>query len=220
MPAKKGTNHFDKYQQEKQDGRGVLIAEFLDYLRTSRVKHEYVTDLADMVAKHIEIQQGKPCNKATLLRNPKYKAPLLSFMAETKSAGTKGLKVKKIEDPEVQAMVLTAQVDSSNLKRDNDRLRAYVTHLEDLVAEASGKLPLLPSVSPDEAKLKLEQAQILYAKACQSLQLVIRHLNSIVSVDVSSRRIIDMTRTRGNIIVDSDIADSFFDWLEANKGIG
>jgi hypothetical protein len=68
--------------------------------------------------------------------------------------------------------------------------------------------------------LELEQAQIRFARVCQSLQLVIRHLNSVVSVDMSARRIIDMTRTRGNVIVDSDIAAGFFEWLDVNSGIG
>lgn len=220
MPAKKGTNRFEKFQTLKQEGRKVLILEFLKYLKTSRVRHQYVTELAEMVAKHITEREGKPCNKATLLRNPQYKSMLLSYMAENLAAGTRNLKAKSIDDPKTQALVMTVQLEVSNLKRDNERLRSYVTHLEANVVKTDNQISTMAHSAPNDHKMELEQAQIRFAHACQALQLVIRHLDPVVSVDVSAKKIIDMTKSRNNVIVDSEIAVDFFEWLEANKDIG
>ena len=220
MPAKKGTNRFEAFQILKQEGREVLISEFLAYLKTSRVRHQYVTELAEMVAKHITEREGKPCNRATLLRNPRYKSMLLSFMAENLSAGTRNFKAKSIDDPKTQALVMTVQLEASNLKRDNERLRTYVAYLESHVAKTDNQIGTITNLAPNDYKLELEQVQIRFALACQALQLVIQHLNSVVSVDVSSKLIIDMTKSRNNVIVDSEIAAGFFEWLDANRGIG
>lgn len=220
MPAKKGTNRFEEFQLEKQANRELLIHDFLSYLKTSRTRHPNVTALAEFVAKHISMNEGKPCNRATLLRNPRYKSILLSHMADNLAAGTKKLAIKDISDPKSQALTLTLQVEASNLKRDNERLRAYVAQLESTVARADKQVTALAASTPDALQRGLDQAQIRYARACQSLQLVLKHLNSVVSVDMNSRQIVDLTKRVNNVIVNSDIASGFFDWLDANRGIG
>jgi len=220
MPAKKGTNRFEAFQNEKQASRELLINEFLSYLKTSRTRHPHVTGLAEFVAKHISMKEGRPCNRATLLRNPRYKSMLLSYMADNLAAGTKNLAIRDISDPKSQALSLTLQVDASNLKRDNERLRAYVAQLESTVAVTDERVTTLAASTPDALQQELEQAQIRYARACQSLQLVIKHLNSVVSVDLNARQIIDLSKRVNNVIVNSDIASGFFDWLDANRGIG
>ncbi|MDC0447314.1 hypothetical protein OAL99_05440 [Gammaproteobacteria bacterium] len=220
MPAKKGTNRFEAFQNEKQASRELLIRDFLSYLKTSRTRHLHVTALSEFVAKHISMREGKPCNRATLLRNPRYKSMLLSHMADNFVAGTKRIAVKDIADPKAQALTLTLQVETSNLKRDNDRLRLYVAQLESAVACTDKQVLALTASTPDALQKELDQAQIRYARACQSLQLVIKHLNSVVSVDMNSRQIVDLTKRVNNVIVNSDIASGFFDWLDANRGIG
>lgn len=220
MSAKKGVNRFEAYQTLKQQSRVTLISEFLTYLKTSRVRHQYVTDLAEMVAKHITEREGKPCNRATILRNPRYKAMLLSYMAENLAAGTKNLKVKDITDPKTQALMLTTQVDVSNLKNENERLRAYIAHLESQEIKPSGMISAPQNVPSDYSQFEFEKEQIRFARVCQSLQRLIRYLNSVVSVDMNSRQIVDMSKSRNNVIVDSETAAGFFEWLEANKGIG
>lgn len=224
MSAKKGTNRFAEFQTLKQASRERLIAEFLAYLKTSRVRHQYVTELAEMVANHISKKEEKPCNKSTFLRNPRYKSMLLSFMAENLAAGTKNLKTKNIDDPKAQALMMTVQLESSNFRRDNERLRSYVMQLEAQVEKTDNKSAALPNNKPTSAitdlQFKLEQERIRFARVCQALQLVIRHLDSLVSVDMSARHIIDMTKSRNNVIVNSEIASGFFEWLDANQGIG
>jgi hypothetical protein len=220
MPAKKGTNRFEVYQNQKQASRELLIRDFLVYLKSSRTRHPHVTALADFVAKHIAIKEGKPCNRATLLRNPRYKSMLLSHMADSLASGSKKLVLKDITDPKAQALALTFQLDASNLKRDNDRLSAYVAQLEGAISDSGKRVPVLESNMADSYQEKLYESQIQFALACQALQMVIRHLNSVVSIDMNSRQIIDLTKRVNNVIVNAEMAAGFFDWLDANRGIG
>lgn len=220
MPAKPGTNRFEAFQVLKQQGRAALIAEFLAYLKTSRIRCRNVTELAEMVALHIAETQGKPCNKATLLRNPRYKSLLLTYMAQNLEPGTRGLSVKCINDPKTHALVMSMQVESSNLKRDNDRLRSYVAHLEERFSKDDSLTKAAKNDSRCDVQPKIDEAQLRFARVCQTLQLVIRNLDSLISVDVRARQIVDMTRSRNNVIADSEISSDFFEWLEANRGIG
>jgi hypothetical protein len=220
MPAKKGINRFEAFQNEKQARRELLINDFLSYLKTSRTRHPHVTALAEFVAKHISIKEGKPCNRATLLRNPRYKSMLLSHMSDNLAAGTKKLSIRDITDPKSQSLTLTFQLEASNLKRDNERLRAYVSQLESTVSLTENKVTLVTVNTSDSLRRELEQAQIQYARACQSLQIVIKHLNTVISIDMNARQIIDLTKRVNNVIVNSDIASGFFEWLDANRGIG
>lgn len=220
MPAKKGTNRFENFQTLKQEGREALISEFLGYLKSSRVRHQYVTELAEMVAKHITEREKKPCNRATLLRNPRYKCMLLSYMAENLGAGTKNLKINSLEDPKTQLLVMTAQGEASNLKRENERLRSYISQLEVHIAKTDIQIASTPSDVTNSSKIENERIQIRFTRACQSLQILIRYLDSVVSVDMTAKQIIDRSKLRNNVIVDSEIASGFFTWLEANEGIG
>lgn len=220
MGTPKGINTFESFQLEKQVKRQALVAEYLRFLQTSRVQLRYVTDLAEMVAKHITQNEGKPCNRATLLRNPRYKSMLLSYMASNLEGGTKHAKSRDISDPKVQAMVMTAQVESGNLKRENERLRAYVAQLEAQLPDSSEPATVSPNKALDDPRAELYQVQLRFARICMALHDVIRHLEPALSLDMASKRILDMSRIRNNVVVDSDVASSFFDWLEANRGIG
>lgn len=71
----------EEYVHARQERRERLIVQYLRQLQSSREGFEDVTGLADMVSKHISYQEQHLCNKATLLRNSRYKALLLAFIA-------------------------------------------------------------------------------------------------------------------------------------------
>lgn len=219
MVAKKNVNTFERYQLKKQEKRETLISEFLTYLKTSRVQTRFVTDLADLVSNHISESEGRPCNKATMLRNPRYKSMLLNFMTNSMAKGTKHLSVNDIKDSKAQALIVTAKVESGNLKRDNERLRNYVSQLESLISETHEINKVSRNIEGNSSSSDSETLHIKYVRVCQALHEVILHMKPALSVDVKGKRILDMSKLRNNVIVDSDIAFGYFDWLQANDGI-
>lgn len=217
----KGRNTFEGYQQAKQERRERLIVQYLEQLRSSRVKFQHVTGLADMVATHIAHQEQHPCNKATLLRNKRYKALLLTFMAAHLGPGTKSLRLKDVSDDKSKALVMTAQLESSNLQREVERLKAYIGYLEKTLCGKS--LSSSPAHSSEDVKKVIrsrDEAQFMYTRTCQALLAVLSHLRQTLSTDPERQQIIDLSRLRNNVIVDAGTAGPFFEWLAANRDLG
>lgn len=213
----KGKNTFEGYQQAKQERREQLVVEYLEQLKTSRVKFQHVTGLAEMVATHLTHQEKKPCNRATLLRNKRYKALLLTFMAAHLGGGTKNLKLKEVADEKAKSLVVTAELEASNLKREVERLRVYIAHLE---KQQAGQPALAADPpEPDAMRQELHEAQLKLTRTCQALFAILRHFERTVSVDMDREQVLDMSRLRNNVIVDSALAAPFVEWLRQNKDI-
>jgi hypothetical protein len=217
----KGRNTFEGYQQAKQEVREKLIVQYLEQLATSRVKFKHVTGLAEMLAIHLTQSEQRPCNKATLLRNNRYKALLLTFMAAHLGAGTKSLKFKDLSDDKSKSLVVAAQLEAANSRREVERLKRYIAHLEDKnntrqIADTNER----SDTEMDTLQNSLRQLQLKHTRTCQALFSLINHFARTVSADVEQQRILDLSRLRNNVIVDSTMAEPFFEWLAANKGIG
>jgi hypothetical protein len=210
----KNRNTFEGYQEAKQERREQLVTQYLEQLKTSRVKFQHVTGLAEMVATHIAHQEQRPCNKATLLRNKRYKALLLTFMAAHLGAGTKNLKLKLVTDETAKALVMSAQLEAGNLKREVERLKAYVAHLEKL---QGGRLVVARDPDEDDSRQALHDVQLKYTRTCQALYALLRHFGKMLSVDPEQQQILDMSRLRNNVVVDAALAKPFFQWLAANN---
>lgn len=212
----KGRNTFENYQRAKQERRELLITQYLEHLRSTRVKFPHVTALADMVASHVAYQEGHPCNKATLLRNKRYKSLLLTFMAAHLGSGTKSLTLKDVTDEKAKALVTTAQLEASNYKRECERLKAYVAHME----KNQGSLPVAPGTQ--QANLSQEafhDLQLKYTRTCQALFVLLQHFGKSLSVDTEKELIVDLSRLRNNVVVEASIAAPFFEWLRLNSDV-
>lgn len=220
LPAKtkakrRPSNPFKGYQDRVVAGREQIITRYLASLKRTRAKFEYVTDLAKGVAEQVGMAESKPCSFTTLLRNKRYKALLLNFMAMR--AGTDTVKVT---EPGAQAVIHTVELELGNAMRDNERLRAYIADLEARLNERSA-LPSPPkserSVSSDEL-IRLSNEKAL---ACKALWLVLEHFKELVSIDTDRGCIIDLAASkRKNVIVEPDIAQVFLDWVRANSRVG
>lgn len=138
-------NRFATWQEANQIRREAIIGAYLDFLGKTKVKVRNPTDLAELVAQHISQVEGKPCNKSTLLRNTRYKAKLLSYQARTLAPGRKALNARVITDPTAKALITGAELESGNLKRELERLKIYVTSLEEQVDRLQSRGRQLPS---------------------------------------------------------------------------
>lgn len=207
-------NPFKGYQETIVAKREQLIVRYLTTLRKTRAKFEYVTDLAKAVAEQVELAEGKPCSFTTLLRNKRYKALLLNFMVMR--SGTDSLHVS---EPAAQAVIHTVELELGNVKRDNDRLRAYIADLE-AQRDKPPTPPPSPKPRPDSTD-ELPRLSNEKALVCKALWLVLEHFKDLVSIDADRGCIIDLAASkRKNVIVEPEIARIFLDWVRTNSGIG
>lgn len=201
---------FEGYQAAKQDSREQLIIQYLEQLKSSRVKFPHVTGLAEMVASHLSHQQQSPCNKSTLLRNNRYKALLLTFMAAHLGSGTKGLKLRNIGDEKANVLVTSAQLEAANLRREGERLRAYIAHLE---RNQRSSITTPTATDADKLGESIHVLQLKYTRTCQALYTLLQHLDKSLSIDIHREKILDLSRLRNNVVVEGQIAAPFFEWL-------
>jgi hypothetical protein len=208
-------SRFAAWQEANQVRREGIIDEYLAFLAKTRVKVRNPTDLADLVAKHISQVEGEPCNKATLLRNARYKAKILTYQARSLT-GTKTLNSRTVTDPTAKVLITSAQLESGNLKRELERLNIYVTSLEEQVDQLQShgrKLPV-PVEAADSAS-QLSDYEFRFVRTCQALRSLLSYLNVVVQVDPNSQRILDRSKRRDNVIVDKEVAGPFFEWLNS-----
>lgn len=211
---------FAAWQEANQTRRELLISEYLRYLRKTRVRCEFVTDLATLVAKHIEESEGAPCNRSTLLRNARYKAQLLSYMVRNRLPGSDGIDPNGIADPSARALITTGKLETSNLRRELERVNAYVGHLETQVEDyrLAGKPRVdLPKHSGG-ASPQISDYELKFVRTCQVVRTLLDHLQVAVEVDTAQRQILDRSKRRNNVIVGAELAGPFFDWLASNQG--
>lgn len=211
---KRPANPFKDYQNNVVEERVKIVVRYLTSLRKTRAKFEYITDLAKAVAEQVGLTEGKPCSFTTLLRNARYKALLLNFMAMRL-----GNEAIKVSEPGVQAFIQTLELELGNVKRDNTRLRAYVAELEARIDSRPGPLPNPIQTKDRDALNELSNDKAL---ACKAMWLLLDHFKGLVSVDTDRNCIIDLAAAseRKNIVVEAEIAYVFIDWLKANACIG
>lgn len=206
----KGSNTFKEYQEQKQVRREELIRNYLTVLKASNAKFQYVTKLAYMVAIHIGQVEGTECNQSTLLRNPRYKALLLSYLANTMKPGAKNLVAKPSSDPGTQVVVTQLQLANRNLSNENQRLKGHIATLSEQAGQAS-------LMAPGKTPVNLAEVEANFVLTCQALLRVLENLGDFVSVDTRTKQIRDASKRTDNVIADERIAGPFVDWLQANR---
>lgn len=215
MTAKK--NPFADWQRSVQERRESLLREYLVSLRKSRVRFKFVTDLAGMAAAHLSEKEARPCNQATLLRNTRYKQLLLSFMAARTRPGTDAIDESTIRDPKAKAVLDTTAYSMENLRRENERLKAYLAELSgrrslpstaSAASEGNRKTSSAKGVSEDRAN---------YVATCRLLLAVLRKFDGIVRIDEVQDRIVDLTESPPRVLVSGSEAKPFFDWYRHNR---
>lgn len=211
---KRSANPFSEYQEQVVAEREVIIVRYLASLRKTRAKFVYITDLAKAVAEQVEMAEGAPCSFTTLLRNKRYKALLLNFMAMRSGTDT-----VQVSEPAAQALIHTVELELGNAKRDNERLRVYINELEGQLVEKQAAPSLLPVQHSDSSE-NLRNLTNEKALACKALWLVLEHFKDLMSIDADRGCIIDRSASkRKNVIVEPETARVFLEWVQANASI-
>lgn len=215
-------NTFKNYQEEKQSAREKIIVNHLSYLKTTRVRFKYITDLADILAREITIREGTSCNKATLLRNTRYKALLLNFMASQIGKGTKTIDRNAIVDDRAKALLLSAELEAGNGKHEIARLKMYIRSLESKLAEAGQSTTLfdVQNKANTNQTIEAESIRLRFTLTCMALLAILNHYADLVKVDTQVEQIIDPSLRKNNVVVDESTAAPFFEWLRSQEGIG
>ncbi len=215
-------NTFRNYQEEKQSAREKIIVNHLSYLKTTRVRFKYITDLADILAREITIREGTSCNKATLLRNIRYKALLLNFMASQIGKGVKTIDRNAIVDDKAKALLLSAELEAGNSKHEIARLKAYIRSLESKLPEADQLTTLFDVQHNSNAiqTVEAESIRLRFTLTCMALLAILNHYADLVKVDTQVQQIIDPSLRSNNVVVDERTAAPFFEWLRSQEGIG
>lgn len=217
-----GRNTFAGYQEAKQARRETIIDEYLEYLKTTRIRATHVTALADLVARHISTIEGKPCATSTLMRNLRYKTKLLTHQARQQSPGTHNLDEKSVKDPTAKALLASSNLEASNAVRELERLRIYASSLEAQLDTQGGSkaAPLsAPSLlAPRPGDIGVSDAEFRFIRTCQALMSVVAHLSIILELDPRGKRILDKSKHRNNVIATEETAGPFFEWLKSIPG--
>lgn len=211
-------NRFAGYQEAGQKSRIKIIEDYLRMLSKTRVVARNPTNLAELVAVHIRRETGRPCVRSTLLRNVRYKSLLLSYIAS--NGGIEKVHGKDYicnGDATRPVRVVTAELKEGNARREVGRLNIYIKSLEKQLTENQHR-----SISVDDTKLvapsadtRLLDVEIKFYLTCQALRAVLSNLNNVLEIDTQGRRILDRSRRRNNVIVDSSLAAPFIEWYVA-----
>jgi len=213
----KNLSRFAAWQEANQARREVIIDEYLQYLDKTRVKVRNATDLADLVARHIAQVEGAPCNKATLMRNVRYKAKILTYQAQHLEPGVRTLEQQGMLDPGSKAVLATSRLEAGNLRREIDRLNVYIKSLERQLENASSRGGRQVSEADSYGTLvdtaQISDYEFKFICTCQALRALLSHLNLVLEVNTVSKQILDRSKRRDNVIVDKEIAGPFIEWL-------
>jgi len=223
MAIPKQSNSFASYQEAKQVRRQKYIEEFLLVARKSRQKYDYVTDLARAVSHHISATEkrlgvtDKECNPSTLLRNERYKSLLLSYLAESAGPGLRNADKRAVKlNPVESSSALLSQLETSNLRLENQRLKYHIVDLEKaLVDRDTTTIAKVETGRVTDIEVELSEMEFRYVSTCQALMMILSKLQDVLVTDVEKEQILDAAMRRGdNVIVGGVLAAPFFDWMK------
>lgn len=201
MEKKIKLNHFKGYQEQKVGKRAVLIQEHLNKLIKQKVKFRNITELAENTSEYLTKLEGNPCNKSTLLRNENYKTLLNNYLYT--HGGIKDTTDYKKNNP---IALLGAELASSNAERENFRLKQYIANLEK-------ELDNLKNDKVNEKEVPyLDKDTMNSSLIYKAMAQIIQHFDGLITIDSNTGSLIDLSKKRNNIIVDSNTLKDFLDW--------
>jgi hypothetical protein len=165
-----------------------------------------------MVAAHISQVEGESCVFGTLLRNPTYKQLLLSYQAGDTALTVNDLSAKSVRSggAEAEALMTQLRLELSNVKRENERLKAYVSELaSDVVPKSDSGTAVLQG--------KKDTAEQDFIFTCQVLLRVLENAGELLEIDFEQDRLLDGARMVNRVIAEGALISPFIAWLRANR---
>lgn len=218
VTSRRGINTFSNYQDEKQSRREKLIREYLTVLKKSRASFKYLTDLAAHVADYIGREENGKCDRATLLRNMRYKTLLSKHMAcISDQYSLQGSAVIDINT--AKALLIESELTITNLRRKLSILSSYCENLEAQLS-SSVEDDQCSELSTEIVSDKHIETEFKYrfVKTCQALRLLLDYLPGQFLIDTTNCALKDATMRRGdNIVVHSDNIKPFLEWISSES---
>lgn len=205
---KKRENPFGPHQEANQSHRGRLIIDALKVLKKGRLRFDYLTHLATFVAKHISDIEGTPLVPSTLLRNVRYKALLQHAYDSDLKVGAKGEAPisSRVAGPAANRQL---QIENSNLRQENLRLKARLSELGSSGAIGSNAVALPPAA--------MRPYELDFIQTCQALEKVLEVPSLFIEVD-SRGAIINKEKRVDNIIAEARLMVAFVKWRQTKSG--
>ncbi|MFT4436090.1 hypothetical protein ACMX25_22230 [Caballeronia sp. 15715] len=201
------------HQDAEQTKREEQINKYLKTLSLARLKFEFRTDVATMVAAHLTMLGPGRCVASTLMRNARYRVLLEKFWQATIDRKSMPMDVNR---DSLYPSSITNVLEVTNLRRENERLKLCVAGQQPALSEDKSR----PGDSEeDEWKIRFEEANLKFIRTCQALHLVLSHMEVALSANPETRSVIDLSRMRNNVVVAPPLSDAFFEWLKKNEGI-
>lgn len=202
MPSKK----------EVQNLRYELIEESIFSLKKTKQKFDNITALAKAVAEIVTLKESikwaenkdiftsepKKMAHQTLLTNKKYKNLLIEFFG--KETINKNIDVNS---PEIKALLLSKNIEISNLKEENSRLEMAVSNFY------------------SQTPLKVQENELTNSNELENAYMVINSLikeyGEFIDIDEENNKLINLVNMPTTEIIESSKLKGFFNFINKNK---
>lgn len=205
MPAPKGSKNAKAHQDAVMSKNKRLIEAELARLKEARAKFDSITALSQAVSKTIKLTD------VTIRRNPAYRDLILKYIND-QGARTGYMSRAEAELNNLRHKVTELEIRLSNTSANNDRLRAYVSKIQDAERNTL-RTTSAPSGKDDEIDWK----QNCY-RTYQLVYALVSH--SYYEINLSKDTIEDRTGIEGNeIVAGANLAKPFVEWCR-KQGLG
>jgi hypothetical protein len=160
--------------------------------------------LAKFLARRISESEGEPFVSTTLLRNLDYRILLQeAFDFELKTGNRGKSPVSRSGELKLPAAVRQFQIENSNLKHENARLKARLSDLGGTGSVATSNQPI-----SNEAMRPFEHD---FVNTCNVLESVMSALEGFIKIDEQGR-LVDRSTRRDNVIAEARLVAPYLRW--------
>jgi hypothetical protein len=200
-------------REKRQITREEFIGTCLKRISKSKISFDCIFHLAKFLAPQVNEALGTKCSPGTLLRNPRYRVLLSEHQLVHRPPGVGLLPETVVETPAGRAVLDRHKLELMNLRRENERLKAFIAQRGDQL--------MLPTKTQTSAQSSdsFQHFEERFVLTCQALRSLISHAGDVHSVvyrvNPDLKRIEAGRTSRPEVVVDRRLAEPFLDWLKS-----